>query len=76
MPSCWSELGEVHSDQLIPTDNKRGGSLGGSRGGGGGDGAEDGSAGALEQPGPVGNPRLLHSLVLAELLRVALETLP
>jgi hypothetical protein len=51
MPSCWSELGEVHSDQLIPTDNKRGGSLGGSRGGGGGDGAEDGSAGALEQPG-------------------------
>lgn len=51
MPSCWSELGEVHSDQLIPTDNKRGGSLGGSRGGGGGDGTEDGSTGALEQPG-------------------------
>lgn len=51
MPSCWSELGEVHSDQLIPTDNKRGGSLGGNRGGGGGDGAEDGSTGALEQPG-------------------------
>lgn len=51
MPSCWSELGEVHSDQLIPTDNKRGGSLGGSRGGGGGDVAEDGSVGALEQPG-------------------------
>lgn len=50
MPSCWSELGEVHSDQLIPTDNKRGGSLGGSRGGGGGDGTEDGSTGALEQP--------------------------
>lgn len=69
MPSCWSELGEVHSDQLIPTDNKRGGSLGGSRGGGGGDGAEDGSAGALKQPGSRWQSASPTPPCLAELLR-------
>lgn len=61
MPSCWSELGEVHSDQLIPTDNKRGGSLEGSRGGGGGDVAEDGFVGAIEQPGSRRHPASLTS---------------